>query len=577
MNMEGYEEKLMSKKCLLKLLLLPEPKKPCPKKQEIENEIETTPVMNTDVTCTPAETASEKPEDKGCLLKQMLLCGTQSELERIYREESFPGQSSPFSAGSGSNALSFGHHSADPGSILSSFGHGSSELGSLSEPAAHCSSTSVTELFSYRSLAGSILSTSSGEHKHITSRKLAAHSPSTVLSSYMTSDASCSKLFPGSTSHTDTTTTSVDQSAFSADVDTEFNTTVTENSGGNVHCPISVTLTSPVPAYPSDFGSAGDEGMNVDFAAQGAPSVDDQAAASSSDTSVTCQPSSESEPAPPAKKKKRDENAPKRTYTKIKAKILRGELPYVCKECGAGFTHLGSYKRHLASHTGDRPHVCTECGQGFVQKSDLKTHIMTHTGEKPYKCTYCDAAFNRVDNMNRHIKIHTGERHFMCELCQSTFVTAANLKAHMLTHTGLRPFVCQQCGGAFTTLGNLKTHSKTHSGERPHVCKRCGKSYCTFSQLKIHNRIHTGERPYVCEQCEASFITSGNLKKHKEIHMGYRPFVCTQCGFAFTRACHLKRHMGICLPVQFQPNGFTDSSEHVEAEGESCAISESDA
>ncbi|XP_021102050.1 histone-lysine N-methyltransferase PRDM9 isoform X2 [Heterocephalus glaber] len=58
-----------------------------------------------------------------------------------------------------------------------------------------------------------------------------------------------------------------------------------------------------------------------------------------------------------------------------------GEKPYVCRECGRGFSRKSSLTQHQRTHTGEKPYVCRECGRGFSRKSCLIRHQGTHTGE----------------------------------------------------------------------------------------------------------------------------------------------------------------------------------------------------
>ncbi|XP_029284253.1 zinc finger protein 135-like, partial [Cottoperca gobio] len=84
-----------------------------------------------------------------------------------------------------------------------------------------------------------------------------------------------------------------------------------------------------------------------------------------------------------------------------------GEKPFSCSECGRGFIHKRSMKRHNLSHTGEKPYSCSECGKIFGRKSHLKEHMLTHGGEKPFSCPQCGKLFGRKTRLNRHMLIHT--------------------------------------------------------------------------------------------------------------------------------------------------------------------------
>nr|XP_021526658.1 LOW QUALITY PROTEIN: probable histone-lysine N-methyltransferase PRDM7 [Aotus nancymaae] len=117
------------------------------------------------------------------------------------------------------------------------------------------------------------------------------------------------------------------------------------------------------------------------------------------------------------------------------------------------------------THTGEKPYVCRECGRGFSRKSTLINHQRTHTGEKPFVCRECGRGFSRN---------------------------------HQRTHTGEKPYVCRECGRGFSQKSHLLSHQRTHTGEKPFVCREeCGRGFSQNSSLLRHQRTHTGERPYV--------------------------------------------------------------------------------
>ena len=82
-----------------------------------------------------------------------------------------------------------------------------------------------------------------------------------------------------------------------------------------------------------------------------------------------------------------------------------------CEECG-WVGPKRRMKRHMdQKHTSNdkRPYICKECGKGFSTSTNFKDHQNIHLGLKPHKCPVCLQGFASNATMYGHLRgVHKG-------------------------------------------------------------------------------------------------------------------------------------------------------------------------
>ena len=116
--------------------------------------------------------------------------------------------------------------------------------------------------------------------------------------------------------------------------------------------------------------------------------------------------------------------------------LIPGERPFLCGECGTGFTKNEHLKRHTQNvHLKLKPIVCDECEMTFADKYKLNMHKRKHTGETPFLCTICAKGFKRKETLENHMLMHKSNpdsKDFVCvqvriKLAQIFFSLLLNL------------------------------------------------------------------------------------------------------------------------------------------------------
>lgn len=216
-----------------------------------------------------------------------------------------------------------------------------------------------------------------------------------------------------------------------------------------------------------------------------------------------------------------------------------------CRLCQQKFDTKEKRKLHYEEeHLGESPFICTDCGKGFSSKSGLYGHRQLHKTDQPSTCPYCEKIFNRRDSYHEHILIHVGPRH-RCPHCPKEFVQRSNLVRHIRIHTGQKPYTCTFCDKRFSDKGACNSHIRVHTKEEQCTCPYCGQTFTKKQKLKYHMRKHTGEGLISCEICSKTFTNAFALKEHRAIHDRQTQTICVECGKAFNSAKYLQRHVAL--------------------------------
>ncbi|XP_033727992.1 uncharacterized protein LOC117317312 [Pecten maximus] len=231
---------------------------------------------------------------------------------------------------------------------------------------------------------------------------------------------------------------------------------------------------------------------------------------------------------------------------------VKGPKPFICHECGRGFSHLGDYNSHVKAHKDGMPFTCKECGVGFRKSGHLINHSRRHTGEKPFACTRCDNTFGQLGTLKRHMRIHTGEKPYECPTCKKSFSQLSYMKVHRRSHTGERPFKCEVCEHSFLQSGDLKKHMlRKHNTKKELSCPHCTKRFGDKVDIKRHIKTHEGKLG--CKICDEMFPDVESAKVHKQMfhskekvkELSHR---CVMCDIGFKLKADLQSHKRDCHP-----------------------------
>lgn len=250
------------------------------------------------------------------------------------------------------------------------------------------------------------------------------------------------------------------------------------------------------------------------------------------------------------------------------------KLKHRCPFEGCPWRFATPYKlrRHIKSHTKETPYLCKECGRGFSVRYNLLMHIQTiHSQPQKYKCPLrgCKEAFHSQSRLNGHLRrIHKKDwkslqncrdvdlkstdrvrsedsadgatptdgpgrktsissAPYKCPHCQDEFTSKAKLAAHVKVHTIEKPFKCtiQGCEKCFTSEEKLSKHTEMHKNSKQFCCphKNCNRIFLRQTHLRNHLKIHTQDHQFICPvlDCSQKFSSEGAYNVHLNTHINY--------------------------------------------------------
>ena len=172
------------------------------------------------------------------------------------------------------------------------------------------------------------------------------------------------------------------------------------------------------------------------------------------------------------KSKQMSKKEPNVKTLKVENRLEMANSFHICKFCGLNFVSsslLGDHlvrgcleKKCIEAGSKVRPFICQECGKGFTSKQILWRHQFTHNPNK-VQCEVCKKLLSNPGSLKVHMDMVHIKVKYSCqeESCDETFGDrrrAVNHYNKMHLKLDMRRFKCVTCGSKFVTGVHLKKH-----------------------------------------------------------------------------------------------------------------------
>lgn len=177
-----------------------------------------------------------------------------------------------------------------------------------------------------------------------------------------------------------------------------------------------------------------------------------------------------------------------------------------CMYCSRSYSKRSYLLIHINSvHKGLRkPYICAQCGQGFTERASLGRHMKCHKKQAfNYYCQECDASFSTKKWLKNHNTRFHSNRHLRCPQCGLYFKKKHDLHDHKCDDvpsepTELKFYSCIICGSRFKRKNDLVNHKCSY------MKSETSKSVQDLEEFEQTVFLEPGQQQYEIEDTDAT-------------------------------------------------------------------------